>query len=190
MEPGRQTDIGDRLNFRLMKVEDIGRICEIEEEAFPTPWTSAAFYNELVNNHFAHYMVMELDGEIIAYGGMWLIMNEAHVTNIAVALRYRGMKLGERLVRELKRTAAFMGADKMTLEVRESNEVAKRLYRKLGFASSGVRKAYYTDNNEDAIIMWADLPRAASPVKPAQEKGNAQQPGRQVQHQEGAGKQE
>lgn len=166
-----QIEPAEPLSFRLMKVEDIGRICEIEEEAFPTPWTSAAFYNELVNNHFAHYMVMEYEGEIIGYGGMWLIMNEAHVTNIAISLKYRGRKLGERLVCELQRTAAFMGAERMTLEVRESNEVAKRLYTKLGFESSGVRKAYYTDNNEDAIIMWAELPKAASKEQSTMKEG-------------------
>lgn len=168
MESGQLADPQESLNFRMMKVEDIGRICEVEAESFTTPWTSAAFYNELVNNHFAHYMVMEVDGYIAGYGGMWLIMNEAHITNIAIALNYRGRKLGERLMRELQQTAAFMGADKMTLEVRESNEIAKHLYEKLGFTSSGVRKAYYTDNNEDAIIMWAELARTNRTAKSSQ----------------------
>lgn len=146
------------LEFRSMQVDDIEPICAIEQESFTTPWTSAAFYNELTNNHFARYMVMECDGEIAGYGGMWIIMDEAHITNIAVRPEYRGRKLGERLLRELIRTARFFGAVKMTLEVRVSNRIAQNLYEKLGFHGTGLRKRYYSDNNEDALIMWAELP--------------------------------
>lgn len=146
-----------------MKLNDIDAICAIEQEAFTTPWTSGAFYNELVNNHFAHYMVMEYGREIAGYAGMWIIMDEAHVTNIAVKTLYRGRKFGERLLTELQATARVLGAAKMTLEVRVTNEVAQNLYRKMGFHSAGVRRGYYTDNHEDALIMWADLhkPRPA-----------------------------
>ncbi|UJF36239.1 ribosomal protein S18-alanine N-acetyltransferase [Paenibacillus hexagrammi] len=147
------------IQFRLMRLEDIPEICEIEQESFTTPWTAGAFENELTNNQFAKYMILEIDGHIGGYGGMWLIMDEAHVTNIAVRSMYRGKKLGERLLRELMRTAAFLGALRMTLEVRASNHIAQNLYEKLGFRSVGVRRGYYTDNREDAIIMWADLPR-------------------------------
>jgi ribosomal-protein-alanine N-acetyltransferase len=147
------------LEFRSMRYEDIPYVCEIEQEAFTTPWTSGAFHNELSNNQFAHYMIMEIAGEVGGYGGMWLIMDEAHVTNIAVRDKFRGQKLGKRLLQELMHTASFLGAIRMTLEVRASNHVAQSLYGKLGFASAGVRKGYYTDNGEDAIIMWADLPK-------------------------------
>jgi ribosomal-protein-alanine N-acetyltransferase len=147
------------LEFRSMQLDDISTICEIEKEAFPTPWTSGAFYNELVNNHFARYLVMEVGGEIAGYAGMWLIMDEAHITNIAVRRQYRGRKLGERLIFELMNTAAFLGAAKMTLEVRVSNLIAQNLYVKMGFSAAGVRRGYYTDNNEDAIIMWGNLPK-------------------------------
>lgn len=145
------------LIFRAMKVEDIDAVCRIEHEAFPTPWTPGAFYNELTNNHFAHYMIMEYNGDIAGYAGMWIIMEEAHITNIAVRMPYRGKKLGEQLLRELSHTASFLGAKRMTLEVRVTNYVAQGLYTKLGFSSVGVRKGYYTDNNEDALIMWADI---------------------------------
>jgi ribosomal-protein-alanine N-acetyltransferase len=103
-------------------------------------------------------MVMELAGEVVGYGGMWLIVDEAHVTNIAVSALYRGRKLGERLLIELQKTASFMGAVRMTLEVRVSNLIAQRLYGKLGFYPVGTRRGYYSDNNEDALIMWAELP--------------------------------
>ncbi|WP_336789407.1 ribosomal protein S18-alanine N-acetyltransferase [Paenibacillus sp. MMO-177] len=145
------------LVFRSMTMADIPFIVAIEHEAFATPWTPDAFKNELTSNMFARYMVMEHDGQIIGYGGMWVIVDEAHVTNIAVRADHRGRGLGERLLSELQRTAAFFGANKMTLEVRVSNEIAQGLYRKLGFKPSGIRPAYYSDNNEDALIMWADL---------------------------------
>ncbi|WP_282937821.1 ribosomal protein S18-alanine N-acetyltransferase [Paenibacillus sp. RC67] len=147
------------LEFRSMQMEDIPAICDIEQEAFTTPWTAGAFQNELTNNQFARYMVMECDGEVAGYGGMWLIMEEAHVTNVAVRKQYRGKKLGERLMRELQKTASFFGAVRMTLEVRPSNHIAIGLYEKLGFYSVGLRRGYYTDNKEDAMIMWADLPK-------------------------------
>jgi ribosomal-protein-alanine N-acetyltransferase len=141
-----------------MKMEDIPAIVEIEKEAFTTPWTEAAFHNELTNNHFAHYVVMEMDGIIVGYAGMWLIIDEAHITNIAIRNGYRGLKLGERLLQQMQASAAFLGAERMTLEVRVSNHIAQRLYGKLGFIPSGLRKAYYTDNGEDAMIMWVELP--------------------------------
>lgn len=147
----------DALSFRLMQMADIDQICGIEEEAFASPWTAAAFQNELANNLFARYVVMEWNGEIIGYGGMWLITDEAHITNIAVRSDYRGRKLGEKLLRELQDTARVMGASRMTLEVRVSNHVAQRLYKKMGFIPTGVRKGYYSDNMEDALIMWAEL---------------------------------
>lgn len=150
---------GPGITIRSMKLEDIATICEIEIEAFATPWSEAAFYNELVSNHFAHYIVLQHTGtdEIIGYGGMWVVMDEAHVTNVAIREHWRGRKLGELLMRELQRMALERGADKMTLEVRVTNEIAQNLYRKLGFVPSGIRPRYYSDNDEDALIMWATL---------------------------------
>lgn len=100
---------------------------------------------------------MEFEGSIIGYGGMWTIMDEAHVTNVAVRSAYRGRGFGELLLRELQQKALTYGSTAMTLEVRVSNEIAQNLYRKLGFKPSGLRPKYYTDNQEDALIMWADL---------------------------------
>ena len=120
------------LQFRLMTLNDIPDVMVIEHEAFTMPWTEEAFRNELTNNHFAKYMVMELEGRAIGYAGMWTIMDEAHITNIAVREAYRGRKLGEKLLDELMRTAAYLGMERMTLEVRVSNLVAQRLYEKKG----------------------------------------------------------
>ncbi|MFC5405051.1 ribosomal protein S18-alanine N-acetyltransferase [Cohnella soli] len=145
------------LEYRLMNLNDIAPIVEIEREAFTAPWSAEAFRNELTNNLFAKYMIMERGDEIIGYGGMWLIIDEAHVTNIAVREKHRGRGYGKSLLREMMRTAYFLGARRMTLEVRVSNEIAQSLYRQMGFYPSGVRPEYYSDNLEDALIMWADL---------------------------------
>lgn len=159
IEEHRLQESDATFEFRFMRLDDISAVCEIEQEAFPTPWTPGAFHNELTNNQFAHYMIMDCGGEVAGYAGMWLIIDEAHITNIAVRDKYRGKKLGERLLTELKKTASFLGAVRMTLEVRASNYIAQGLYEKLQFRSVGVRRGYYTDNREDAIIMWADLPK-------------------------------
>jgi ribosomal-protein-alanine N-acetyltransferase len=145
------------LVFRSMLLEDIETICMIEKEAFPTPWTAEAFYNELVNNHFAHYLVLEIDGEITGYAGMWTIMDEAHITNIAIRKPFQGKKLGEQLLGRLQEAAVKIGILRMTLEVRVSNKMAQRLYEKMGFYPVGTRKGYYSDDHEDALIMWANL---------------------------------
>ncbi|MEI7026473.1 ribosomal protein S18-alanine N-acetyltransferase [Paenibacillus sp. y28] len=147
-----------------MRLGDIPVVCEIENEAFATPWTENAFHNELTNNHFANYLIMEVGGEIAGYGGMWLIVDEAHVTNVAVRAPYRGHKLGYRLMHELQTTALYHGMLKMTLEVRVSNHIAQSLYRKMGFYPAGIRPQYYSDNNEDALIMWADLQHLGGPA--------------------------
>ena len=147
-----------QLVFRMMTMQDIPDVLIIEQDCFTLPWTESAFVNELTHNHFAKYMIMELDGKPIGYAGMWTIIDEAHITNIAVLEAYRGRKLGEKLLTELMKTAAYLGMTRMTLEVRVSNTVAQGLYEKKGFRPSGLRKGYYSDNNEDAMIMWADLP--------------------------------
>jgi ribosomal-protein-alanine N-acetyltransferase len=148
------------VTFRMMRYEDIPSVCAIEVEAFTSPWSEQAFQNELTQNQFAQYVVMEHEDRIIGYGGMWLIIDEAHVTNIAVTEAFRGRKLGARLMAELSARAYRLGARRMTLEVRASNIVAQRLYGKFGFEAVGLRPGYYSDNGEDAIIMWAELPMA------------------------------
>lgn len=149
----------EELIFRKMTLQDLPDIMRIEQDAFATPWSEEAFRNELTNNMFAQYMAMEYKGRVIGYAGMWIIVDEAHITNIAILSEYRGKGLGKLLLAEAQRTASFLGAVRMTLEVRASNEVAQHLYRQFGFVNAGIRPGYYSDNNEDAIIMWADLPQ-------------------------------
>lgn len=146
-----------KLRYRVMTAGDIEQIIAIEQEAFTEPWTAEAFLNELANNLFAKYIIAEYAGEIIGYGGMWIIIDEAHITNIAIRSGFRGMGFGHLLLTEMKKTASCFGALKMTLEVRVSNNAAQRLYAKHGFEASGIRPNYYSDNGEDAIIMWAEL---------------------------------
>ncbi|WP_245583461.1 ribosomal protein S18-alanine N-acetyltransferase [Paenibacillus assamensis] len=142
---------------RPMTVADIEAVQIVEQASFTLPWTNDAFYNELTNNIFAHYWVIEENSTIIAYAGMWTVIDEAHVTNIAVHPDSRGHGYGEQLMQTLITEAAAQGMNKMTLEVRVTNEVAQRLYRKYDFEPAGVRKGYYSDNNEDALIMWTNI---------------------------------
>lgn len=147
------------LQYRRMTLADIPRILEIELQSFTLPWSEEAFRLELTQNHFAKYVVAETEGRVIGYAGTWIIIDEAHVTNVAVDPAYRGHGIGEELMKQLMVVAIAHGAERMTLEVRVSNTVAQNLYGKMGFLSHGIRKGYYTDNNEDAMIMWAELPR-------------------------------
>jgi [ribosomal protein S18]-alanine N-acetyltransferase len=101
--------------------------------------------------------VMEEGENIIGYCGTWIVIDEAHVTNIALLPDYRGKGLGELLLRNVMDVLRKLGATSMTLEVRVSNHIAQSLYQKLGFKPGGIRKNYYSDNNEDALVMWVNL---------------------------------
>ncbi|WP_141434462.1 ribosomal protein S18-alanine N-acetyltransferase [Bacillus sp. 03113] len=143
--------------FRFMNEMDIDQVLNIEHVSFTTPWSREAFYNEMTQNEFAVYVVVELDEQVIGYCGAWIVVDEAHITNIAILPDYRGKKLGEALLKNVMFVAENMGAKTMTLEVRISNHIAQNLYRKLGFKDGAIRKKYYTDNQEDALVMWVNL---------------------------------
>ena len=147
----------DSFVFRYMREEDIGQVLEVEHASFTTPWSREAFYNELHNNKFAVYIVLEDDNKVIGYSGAWIVIDEAHITNVAISPEYRGKKLGEAMMRQLMMVAMERGARSMTLEVRVTNHVAQSLYRKLGFQNGGIRKNYYSDNQEDGLVMWVKL---------------------------------
>ncbi|MGB9662448.1 MAG: ribosomal protein S18-alanine N-acetyltransferase [Moorellaceae bacterium] len=135
----------------------LDEVLEIERASFPTPWPRSSFLNELYANDCAYYYVGLHEGKVIGYAGMWIILDEAHVTNIAVHPHFRGRGLGGLLLEVLMQEAIALGADRMTLEVRVSNLTAQHLYERLGFVRAGIRKGYYHDTQEDAIIMWKHL---------------------------------
>lgn len=145
------------VTVREMRESDIDRILEIERESFSPPWSREAFLLELTKNILAKYIVVEIEGKVVGYGGIWLIIDEGHVTNIAIDKEYRGLGLGKKLLEGLIQLCIDRDIKSITLEVRKSNEVAKGLYKKYGFKECGIRPGYYTDNNEDAIIMWKTI---------------------------------
>ena len=144
-----------RLDIAPMTVDDIPIVLHIESLSFQSAWPANAFANELRDNKLAHYFVGRLDGRIVAYGGIWVILEDSHVTTIAVHPDMRGKRLGEELLVHLLDEAIERGASWITLEVRETNDVAQRLYRKYGFTVVSTRRGYYSDNNESALVMWA-----------------------------------
>ena len=145
------------LNIRFMQLNDLEQVLDVEESCFTKPWTREAFYSEVTKNQFAYYLVAEMNARIVAYCGVWIIMEDAHITNIAVHPAMQRKGIGEELLRGAMEMAKALGAEKMSLEVRVSNETAQSLYRKYGFEEGGLRKQYYTDNQEDALVMWVRL---------------------------------
>ncbi len=144
-----------RMEIVPMAASDISHVLRIEHASFSTTWPSDAFFNELTTNKLAHYYVGRIDGKIMAYGGIWVIFEDSHITTIAVDPEFRGQKYGEVMLLKLIDEAIARGAAWMTLEVRESNVAAQQLYRKYGFTTVTTRKGYYSDNNENALVMWA-----------------------------------
>lgn len=146
------------VHYRKMTEKDVQSVYAIEVASFPAPWTLDSFYYEMTENNFAHYIVAEDElGNIVGFCGMWIVIDTAQITNVAVSESVRGQGIGEGLMREAIKTAKEYNADVMSLEVRVSNSIAQNLYRKLGFQDGGIRKGYYTDNLEDALVMWVNL---------------------------------
>lgn len=143
--------------IRPMEEDDLERIMKIEHASFPTPWSLHAFITELKDNEYARYFCLVMDEQVIGYMGLWFILEEGHITNVAIAPEFRGKRLGEFLMRSVMEKMRFEGMERMTLEVRTSNFTAQRLYEHLGFVTAGRRKEYYTNNREDALIMWVEL---------------------------------
>jgi [ribosomal protein S18]-alanine N-acetyltransferase len=148
----------DTVFYRKMTVADIDGVLKIEEEAFSLPWTRDAFVQEMTTNLHAYYIVAENDhGQIVGFCGMWMIVDESHITNVAVAEQVKGQGIGEGLLREAIRVAREHEVVLMSLEVRVSNTIAQNLYRKLDFQNGGIRKGYYSDNQENALVMWVEF---------------------------------
>jgi len=139
-------------DISLMTAADIDGMYAVELATFSVPWSRESIEAELTNP-CARYLVARKGGEVIGYAGMWLVIDEAHVTNVAVRADMRGQGLGKELMEKLIQLAADSGMIWMTLEVRRSNKIAQALYHKFGFIDVGYRKRYYEDNQEDALLM-------------------------------------
>lgn len=168
--------IRQQLALELMREADVNTVQEIEREIFATPWPRNAYYRELASRASAHYVVLRQEGEIerpggppmvahripdfdptiLGYGGMWRMYDEAHVTTIGVRKDLQHHGYGRILFAGLVQAAYDMGGKWVTLEVRTTNENAMKMYEAFGFKVIGRRKGYYTDNGEDAIVMWSD----------------------------------
>jgi ribosomal-protein-alanine N-acetyltransferase len=148
-----------------MTVDDVPAVAAIDRLSFPLPWSENSFRSDLTGNPAAHLLVAEQtvngDRRIAGDVGYWLVIDEAHVSTLAVAPEMRQRGIGEKILRQAMQHAARLGAVMMTLEVRVSNTAARRLYEKLGFRVVGRRPHYYKDNLEDAILMTRErLPSA------------------------------
>lgn len=142
------------LIVRTGRAEDIDGIAALEQVCFAAPWSKESLNHDLTQNPMAVYVVAELSGEIVGYVGIWIIVDEGHINNVAVSPLYRRKQIGSLLIDTMLKATTADGVKSHTLEVRATNEAAIGLYEKFGFKEAGVRKGYYEDNGEDAIIMW------------------------------------
>jgi ribosomal-protein-alanine N-acetyltransferase len=142
--------------LRPMIIEDLEQVVEIEKDSMPSPWSKELFEEELKRER-ARYFVGEIDGQVAGYMGYWEAPEEAHIINLAVAPRFRQKGLGFQMMEYCLRFAYKKGARLATLEVRESNEAALKLYEKMNFRIVAIRKKYYSDNQENAVVMLKDI---------------------------------
>ncbi|MBQ7655197.1 MAG: ribosomal protein S18-alanine N-acetyltransferase [Clostridia bacterium] len=149
--------------IRRMTLNDVDGVHAIEAATFAKPWKREDFVKEMTTNTCARYVVAEAAGEIVGFAGAWIVLDEAHVTNIAVKQPYRGQGIGKALTEALLQYAANLGVVYATLEVRRSNEIAQNLYKALGFEYVGIRKRYYEDNGEDAFLFCCQHMPPADP---------------------------
>jgi ribosomal-protein-alanine N-acetyltransferase len=138
-----------------MRRRHVRSVLRIEQQVYPRPWSASLFMSELALRSTRAYYVARVGRELVGYAGMMMTLDEAHVTTIAVDPRRHRSKIGTRLLLVLVREAIARGATAVTLEVRMSNVAAQDMYRRFGFGPVGVRKNYYQEVNEDALVMWA-----------------------------------
>ena len=141
------------LRFERLQAEHIPTILEIEQQANSAPWSERSFTNEIDHPH-GYFLVALVQGEVVAYGGIWMVIDEAHVITIAVDEAHRRQGIARKMMINLLEEAMDKGILCASLEVRASNHAAIELYEKLGFVQTTRRKAYYPDNKEDAVVMW------------------------------------
>ena len=142
-----------RVVVEPMRAEDVSAVHEIERLSFSTPWPAYAFEQELKGNRLARYLVARAGERLVGFAGMWLMVDEAHVTTFGVHPEWRRQGIGRQLLLNLIELSVAIGARRMTLEVRASNGSAQALYQAFGFEVAGRRTHYYTDDGEDALVM-------------------------------------
>ena len=133
---------------------DAEAVAKLEQICFAAPWSEEALIRDMTENEMAAYVVAEYEGQIVGYVGLWIIIDEGHINNVAVSPQYRRQHIASRLIDKMLRWTESAGVKRHTLEVRVGNQAARALYEKFGFQEAGVRKGYYEDNGEDAVIMW------------------------------------
>lgn len=141
----------------IMTEDDLSQVMQIEEETFADPWSLNSFRRDIKENPYSLYLTAYQGNRLAGYIGGWLIIDELHITNLAVDSSVRKQGIATALIEELIRITKLKGISRVTLEVRVSNEPAINLYKKMGFESAGCRPRYYQNNNEDALIMWKEL---------------------------------
>ncbi|HXY92654.1 MAG TPA: ribosomal protein S18-alanine N-acetyltransferase [Acidimicrobiia bacterium] len=138
-----------------MRRRHVRAVLRIEQQVYPRPWSASLFHSELALRSTRAYYVARVGREVVGYAGLMMTVDDGHVTTIAVDPEWHRHKIGTRLLLVLAREAIARGAASLTLEVRMSNRGAQELYRQFGFQPVGVRRNYYQEVNEDAMVMWA-----------------------------------
>ncbi len=143
------------ISIEPMQERDLEAVAAIDRQCYSTPWYYSAYVTEL-SNRSAMYFVAREGNKVVGYAGVWAVMDEGHITTLAVDPHRQGRKIGERLLLTLIDEARYKRVKHLKLEVRESNRIAQNLYRKYGFKPMAMRKNYYSDTGENAIVMWAN----------------------------------
>lgn len=156
LPPPAQDPVALEVHLVPMRRRHLRSVLRIEAQVYPRPWSLSLFLSELSLRTSRSYLVARVDGVVVGYAGLMFSGDDGHVTTIAVDPAWHRAKIGSRLLVELARTAVARGARNLTLEVRMSNGPAKAMYERFGFAAAGVRKNYYVETNEDALVMWAE----------------------------------
>jgi [ribosomal protein S18]-alanine N-acetyltransferase len=139
-----------------MRRRHLRGVMRIEQQTYPRPWSMGLFMSELGYRGNRVYLTARVDSVVVGYAGLMLVPSDGHVTTIAVDPAWRRHGIGTRLLLTLARAAIERGAENLTLEVRVGNDAAQSMYRTFGFVPAGIRRAYYADNREDALVMWAN----------------------------------
>ena len=141
----------------LQGEQDLQGVLDVEAESFTNPWTKEMYAWELQNRSVCHIYVVRMAGcDVAGFCAFWLVLDEIHINNVAVRPQFRGRGIGTALLHHVLAEARQLGAKRATLEVRASNEAARRLYERLGFYVAATRRDYYTNPVEDALILWRD----------------------------------